>query len=148
MNKITKIVLAALVLVAVLGGGGFYLFEKNERAGLAGAAGEACGDDVAPSTSTTLPLGLPLTDGAAILRTATQGATTVAFTSIPGDRSTIVEVRDAVLADLKTAGYTVDGTDQEPTYEAEAQISGPHEGSIRVKPLCTGLLEVRYRISD
>lgn len=51
-----------------------------------------------------------------------------------------------MLNDLKKAGYRVTGTDQEPTYEAEAQFTGPHNGSLRVKPLCTGQLEVRYKI--
>lgn len=147
MTKLLKIALTVLVLLAALGGLGFYLFERNERAGLAGAAAEPCGDSAAPSGATSLPLDLPLPDGARVLRTAMQGATTVAFASIPGDRDSLVQVRDAVLDGLRAAGYRVDGTDQEPTFEAEAQISGPHEGSIRVKPLCTGLLELRYRIS-
>lgn len=148
VNKLLKVVLPVVVLLAVLGGLGFFLFEKHERAGIAGAATEACSEQAAAGTATSLPLDLPLPDGATVLRTATQGATTIAFASIPGGRDTIVQVRDAVLTDLKGVGYRVDGTDQEPTYEAEAQVSGPHDGSIRVKPLCTGLLEIRYRISD
>ncbi len=143
-----KRILLALLALLVVGGGGFYLFEKHERAGLAGAATEACGDEDAPSTTATLPFDLPLPEGGAVLRSDKQGATTVAFASVPGGRDDIVEQRDAVLEQLKTKGYTVAGTDQEPGYEAEAQLEGTHTGTLRVKPLCKGQLEVRYKIED
>lgn len=78
----------------------------------------------------------------------TQGKTTVAFAKIPGGRDDIVAVRDRVLADLKTAGYTTVGTDQEPGYEAEAELGGKHDGTLKVSPLCEGLLEVRYKIQQ
>ena len=81
-----------------------------------------------------------------MLNVATQGATTVVFASEPGGRDDIVAVRDKVLADLAKAGYRVVGTDQEPGYEAEAELAGTHPGSLKVSPLCEGLLEVRYKI--
>ena len=143
-----KRVLIGLVVLALLGGVGFYVFERFERAGIAEAATEACGDDDAASTSATLPFDLPLPEGGAVLRTDKQGATTVAFASVPGGRDDIVEKRDAVLDQLKGAGYTVAGTDQEPGYEAEAQLEGTHTGTLRVKPLCEGRLEVRYKIEE
>lgn len=141
-----KLVLLPLAAV-VLGAGGFAGFELVERSEIAGAATEPC-DGRTASTASALPFGLPLSEGEQVLRVATQGATTVAFATVPGDRDSIVDERDAVLADLERAGYRVTGTDQEPGYEAEAQLAGPHTGTLRVKPLCEGLLEVRYKIED
>jgi hypothetical protein len=146
MRTPVKVAVAVVALVA-LGGAGFAGFEVFERSELAGKASKDCTFED-KTTVTALPLGLPLTDGEEIIDIASQGRTTVAFASAPGGRDDIVEVRDKVLADLKAAGYTVDGTDQEPGYEAEAQISGPHEGTLKVSPLCTGLLEVRYKLES
>lgn len=140
-------VVSVVVALAVLGSGGFFVFERFERAGIAEQATVAC-DGKTSSTASALPFDLPLTDGEKVLRIAEQGATTVAFASVPGGRDDIVAERDLVLEDLEAAGYRVTGTDQEPGYEAEAQLAGPHEGTLRVKPLCTGLLEVRYKIEQ
>ena len=145
-----KPLIAVVVVVALAGvaGGGFAVFEHFERGGLAAKSENACGDRAKPDADApvALPLGLPLTEGETVLRVATQGATTVAFASEPGGREDIVAVRDKVLADLATAGYTVVDTDQEPGYEAEAELGGTHPGSVKVSPLCEGLLEVRYKI--
>ncbi len=72
----------------------------------------------------------------------------MAFAKVEGGRDDIVAVRDRVLGDLKTAGYETVGTDQEPGYEAEAEIKGQYEGTLKVSPLCEGLLEVRYKIEQ
>lgn len=145
-----KPLVAGLVAVAVLaaGGAGFAVFEHYEREGLATRSERACAgrDKPAPDAPAALPLELPLTEGEKVLRVATQGRTTVAFASEPGGRGDIVAVRDKVLADLARAGYTVVGTDQEPGYEAEAELAGTHPGSLKVSPLCEGLLEIRYKI--
>ncbi len=137
---------AAVLVLAVAGRVGFALFERHERGGLVTQSEQACDgeDQPVPAAPTTLPFGLPATDGEAILNVTSQGSTTVAFAKVDGGRDRIVEVRDDVLADLTAAGYEVVGTDQEPGYEAEAEIAGPHEGTIKVSPLCEGLLEVRY----
>jgi hypothetical protein len=58
----------------------------------------------------------------------------------------VVHVRDAVLASLASQGYTRTGTDQEPGIEAEGQFGGKGEGTLKVKPLCTGRLSVRYTL--
>ena len=145
-----KTAVAALAVVGVVAAGaaGFAVFEKFERGGLAKKSEQACGDrdDPVAGAPSALPLGLPLTEGEKVLRVETQGRTTVAFASEPGGRDDIVTVRDRVLADLAKAGYSVVDTDQEPGYEAEAELDGTHPGSLKVSPLCEGLLEVRYKI--
>lgn len=139
-------VVVAVVVLALLGGLGFYLFERNERSGIASKASEPCATLDTPESGATLPTGLALPPGQKLLRVQTQGKTSVAFASTAGGRDDIVKVRDDVLTLLKAAGFTVKGTDQEPGYEAEAEVSGPAEGTVRVKPLCEGRLEVRYKI--
>ena len=139
-------VAAAVVVLALLGGLGFWLFERNERAGIASKATEPCGTLDTPEGNPTLPAGLTLPGGQKLLRVQKQGKTSVAFASIPGGRDDIVEARDAVLGALKNQGFTVKGTDQEPGYEAEAELAGTADGTLRVKPLCEGRLEVRYKI--
>ncbi len=145
-----KPVTAGVIVLAlvVAGAGGFAVFERYERQGLASKSEEACAgrDKPSPGAPSALPLGLPLTEGETVLNVATQGATTVAFASESGGRDDIVAVRDKVLADLAEAGYRVVGTDQEPGYEAEAELAGKHAGSLKVSPLCEGLLEIRYKI--
>ena len=143
-----KKLLAALVAVGVLAGVGVVLFERHERAGIAEAAQVPCGVQASPTTASALPYGIPLSKGETVLRVAKQGATVVAFASLPGGRDDVVAVRDAVLEDMAALGYAVEGTDQEPGYEAEAQVAGPHTGTLRVKPLCEGLLEVRYKVEE
>jgi hypothetical protein len=146
VNRLWTKVVAGIVVVAALVGLGFYLFERHERSGIAAKAEEPCGTLDTPAAGATLPAGLALPADQKLLRVQTQGKTTVAFTSTAGGRDDIVATRDRVLDLLKTRGFTVKGTDQEPGYEAEAELSGVVEGTIRVKPLCTGRLEIRYKI--
>ena len=144
-----KLIIGLLVVVAV-GGIGWALFERHERGGLVKKSERACGDLDKPAAGapTELPLGLPRSPTETVLSTTTQGKTTIVFVKTPGGRSDIVKVRDRVLLELSGAGYTVKGTDQEPGYEAEAELQGAHNGTIKVSPLCTGLLEIRYKIQQ
>jgi len=52
----------------------------------------------------------------------------------------------SVLAELLTGGYRAVGTSQDPGYEASADLDGTHRGSVRVSPLCRGLLQVSYTV--
>ncbi len=144
------IALVAVLAVAAAGGIGFAVFERFERGGLVERSEQACGSDAEPASGAPdeLPLELPLSDDETVLSVTTQGSTTVAFASLPGDRDDIVDVRDRVLEDLAAAGYEVVDTDQEPGYEAEAELTGTHPGSLKVSPLCEGRLEVRYKIES
>ncbi len=144
------VALVTVLALAAAGGVGFALFERHERGGLVAKSERVCDGREQPvaGVPATLPLGLPTTAGSTLLNVDTQGKTTVAFVKLDGGRDDIVTVRDKVLTDLKAAGYTVEGTDQEPGYEAEAQLAGTNEGTLKVSPLCEGLLEVRYKIEQ
>lgn len=108
-------------------------------------------DAAAPCTSlpsadpdASLPEGFPQLPGQVLYGQASQGATTIVFGRVDGND--FEALRDRLAADLEDAGYSLDGTDQEAV-EAEAHFSTPREGSVRVKQLCEGVLEVRYRLS-
>lgn len=147
MKKPVLALVVVLVLAAV-GGIGFALFERHDRGSLVSKSERACDGREKPvaGAPADLPLGLPRTAATTVLNVTAQGATTVAFARAEGGRDDIVAVRDRVLDDLKGAGYTVVGTDQEPGYEAEAELKGRYAGTVKVSPLCDGLLEVRYKI--
>lgn len=146
MKRRWVIVVVGLLVVVAVGGVGFAVFEHFDRAALAKDAGRACGGLDTPTGGLTLPAGLTLPVGQRLLRVQTQGRTTVATASTAGNPGDIVRVRDRVLAALEKQGYRVTRTDQEPGYEAEAQLAGTAGGSLRVRPLCSGRLEIRYRI--
>lgn len=108
-------------------------------------------DAAAPCTSlpaadpgADLPADFPRLPGQVLYGPASQGATTIVFGRVEGDD--FEAARDRLAEELERAGYTIDGTDQEAV-EAEAHFSAPREGSVRVKQLCQGVLEVRYRLS-
>jgi hypothetical protein len=105
-------------------------------------------DSPAADAPTKLPLNLPLTPGATVLRVETQGKTLISYAKLTGDADQLVEVRDRVLAELKTAGYTASNLDDEVGYEAEAELDGKHHGTFKVTPLCKDLLQLRYKINQ
>ncbi len=103
-----------------------------------------CSSLPSPDSAAILPDGFPVLDGQVLYGPASQGATTIVFGRVEGED--VVALRDVLAARLETAGYTIDGTDQEAV-EAEAHFSAPREGSIKVQQLCAGVLSVRYRLS-
>lgn len=122
---------------------------------LTGCGGEApdvpVQDAAAPCTSlpradpaAELPAGFPRLPDQVLYGAASQGATRIVFGRVEGDD--FEALRDRLATELEDAGYALDGTDQEAV-EAEAHFSQPVEGSVRVKQLCQGVLEVRYRLS-
>lgn len=140
MRSPRVLAVAVAVAVALVG---FRVFEHFEQGGVRAQASQPCPPAAAGGP---LPLSLPVTEGEVLRNTATQGRITAVFADIPGGRDDVEQVRDRILRDLQTAGYQVVDTDQEPGIEAEAEIAGPHRGTLRVKPLCVGLLEVRYAL--
>ena len=107
-------------------------------------AAAPCASLPAADPAASLPAGFPRLDDQVLYASDAQGATRIVFGRVPGED--FAALRDELAADLEAAGYAVDGTDQEAV-EAEAHFSAPTEGSVRVKQLCDGLLEVRYRLS-
>lgn len=107
-------------------------------------AAAPCNTLPAADPAATLPADFPALSGQVLYGPASQGATRIVFGRVEGDD--FVALRDRLAADLESAGYALDGTDQEAV-EAEAHFSAPREGSVRVTQLCQGVLEVRYRLS-
>lgn len=138
--------LIGVVVLAVLAVAGFAVFEHFDRAGIKKDAGRGCGSLDTPASGTTPPAGFVLPSGQKLLRVQKQGSTTLVVASAEGTRDDIVLVRDGVVSALKGQGFTVRKTDQEPGFEAEAQLAGISTGSLRVKPLCTDRLEIRYTL--
>lgn len=113
------------------------------------ASGAPAADCAGFATSTPTdapPADLPLIDGGTAYRSDKVGATEIFFVRAPGTAEDLVAVRDAAVAKLTKAGYTLKGTDQEPGAEAEAEFEGPHEGTLNVQTLCSGQVKVRYRL--
>ena len=107
-------------------------------------AAQPCTSLPAPDPSATLPAGFPQLPDQVLYGAAAQGATSIVFGRVEGED--FAGLRDRLADELERAGYRLDGTDQEAV-EAEAHFSAPREGSVRVKQLCAGVLEVRYRLS-
>ena len=142
-----KKILIALVVAAALGYGGFAVFEHFEQGEVKKLADRSCESLDTPSGSQVVPAGLKLRPEEKLLRVQTQGKTTAVFVSTAGVIDDVVKVRDAVLASLAAQGYTKGGTDEEAGIEAEGEFGGKGEGTIKVKPLCTDRLEIRYKLN-
>jgi hypothetical protein len=141
------IIVVALVVATALGFGGFAVFEHFDQAGVKKLAKRDCGTLDTPTGSPTLPDGLTISSEQKLLRTETQGKTTIVYVSTTGDLKDIVKVRDGVLDALVVQGYTKKGTDQEIGIEAEGEFGGKGAGTIKVKPLCTDRIEIRYKLN-
>jgi hypothetical protein len=142
-------IVVALVVVAAVAVGGFFLFEYFDHRDKVQAAKRACGSSLVPTPGVALPSGLAFTlpSGQTLLSVAKQGKTEIIFAITPGNREDLVTLRDKVVSDLKGQGYTASATDQEPTYEAEGQFSGKASGTIQVQPECEGYNRIRYKFN-
>jgi hypothetical protein len=139
--------LVGLVVIAVLAFVGWRIFEHFDQQDKIKNANKSCASLDAPSGTTTLPNGFTLPSGQKLLNVQTTGKTSVIFASLPGTRADLVKIRDQVEQELVTAGYTVTGGDQEPTFEADGTVSkNGVDDTINVRPLCSGRVVVRYTI--
>jgi hypothetical protein len=145
VNRAVKVVLA-LVVVAGLAVGGWAVFEHFEREGVAKKGERACGTLDTPKSGVALPPGVTLPDGLKLLDVVTQGKTVLVVASQEGTRGQVVAVRDSLVQALAAVGFTKKGQDQEPGYEAEAQLGGRADASLKVRPLCQDRLEVRLTL--
>ena len=149
MNRIVK-VLIALVVVAALGVGGFFVFEYFDHRGKVQDAQRACGTTyTTPTPGVALPAGLAFSvpAGQTLWQVDKQGKTEIVYTFLPGTRADLVKVRDQVIDELKAQGFSASKTDQEPTYEAEGKFGGKVSGTIQVQGQCQGHVRVRYKFS-
>lgn len=121
--------------------------EREEREAKQ-AAGKTCPAEISRTAAQPLPGDVTAPAGAKVYRSAAQGKTKIWFAAVPGDADELVKVRDNILKAMESAGYTIKDRDAEEGAEAEAEFEGPHEGTLRVKPLCTGNLEVRYKLES
>src|SRR4051794_18532674 len=149
MTRPIKVLIAVLV-VALVGVGGFAVFEYFERHEKVKDAERACGSLTSPAPGVALPStlkGFSLPSGQTLLEVDTQGKTVVVYTLTSGSRKDLVSLRDKVVSQMKSAGFTAAATDQEPTYEAEGQFSGSLAGTIQVQPQCQGYDRIRYKFN-
>ena len=137
--------LAGLVVVALLAFASWRVFEHFDQQDKIKNATKSCATLDQPTGSPTAPTGFTVPSGQKLLNVQATGKTRVVFASLPGTRADLVRIRDQVAKELGSAGYTVSGTDQEPTFEADASLTkGGVEDTINVRPLCSGRVVVRY----
>jgi hypothetical protein len=112
----------------------------------AGPASAACGDEITPrpGVAQKIPSGVPIIDGWAATAAITQGKTLALRGAVKGGPDDIIDVRDAAIKKLTASGFGKAGSDGEPGFEADADFTGPHAGSINVKALCRDYLVVTY----
>lgn len=149
MNRTVKVLVAVLV-VALLGVGGFAVFEYFDRHEKVKDAERACGSLTTPVAGVALPStlsGFTLPGDQTLLEVDTQGKTVVVYTITPGSRDDLVSLRDKVVTQMDGLGYKASATDQEPTYEAEGQFTGGLNGTIQVQPQCEGFDRIRYKFN-
>lgn len=138
-NKTKIAAMGGVLVLAALAGCG-----SGGSGGPTPDAAAPCASLPAADPAASLPSGFPVLPDQVLYGAASQGATRIVFGRVPGED--FEALRDTLAAALSDAGYSIDGTDQEAV-EAEAHFSAPREGSVRVKQLCEGVLEVRYRLS-
>ena len=109
-----------------------------------GSASKSCGSLPTANPAATLPTGFPALGDQVLYEPSTQGKTQIVFALL--DESSFVEVRDELVTKLKAASYKILGTDQE-SVEAEAEFAGAQNGTIKVEPLCTGYVTIRYKFN-
>ena len=110
-------------------------------------ANAACPSNLSNSVSTQLPGDLP-SPGGSPYDYSNQGKTQVWFFAVAGSPDQLSALRDAYNTLLQSKGYKLGNTDQEEGAEAEGEFSGPHDGTTNFRPLCTGKVVVRLKITS
>jgi hypothetical protein len=106
-----------------------------------------CPSDASETASTQPPDDIPLPDGAdGAYAYFPQGATKVWNLAIDGEPSDLRQLRDDYFAQLEEADYEIEDTDAEEGFEAEGEFNGPHEGTAKFRPLCTGKVVVTLKL--
>jgi hypothetical protein len=109
----------------------------------------ACPSDISTPASTAVPKDVPAPANAgAPYDYSAQGATSVWFLAIDGTADDLVSIRDAYDKALTAKGYKIENTDAEPGHEAESDFSGPHDGTTNFRPLCSGKVVFRLKLTS
>jgi len=110
-------------------------------------ASAACPSNITESNAVALPSDVPSPSGTAY-QYSSQGKTQVWFFAIDGSASQLPSLRDAYDQQLTGKGYKIEGTDQEEGAEAESDFKGSHEGTTNFRPLCTGKVVLRLKLTS
>jgi hypothetical protein len=111
------------------------------------AANAACPSNIGTAVSTQLPSDVPSPGGTAY-DFSNQGKTQVWFYALDGSADELATLRDNYNNTLTGKGYTIEGHDQEEGAEAEAEFKGPHEGTTNFRPLCSGKVVLRLKLTS
>jgi hypothetical protein len=120
----------------------------NAEKKAAQAAGSPCPSTISRTASDPLPADVPTPSGGTVYDSNSQGKTRFWYVAVDGTPDRLVSLRDAYSSQLTGSGYTIEGHDQEPGAEAEAEFKGPHEGTTQFRQLCSGKVRVRITLTS
>lgn len=148
---VNKTVTVALMLPLVVGSLAACSDKKKTATPVASPSASAasttsCEGKLTKDPALALPSGFPTELTLILTSMQKAGATSIYFGALP--ETDISGARDDLAAKLVAGGYKIVGKDQEPGTEAEAQFTGPHNGTLRTRFLCTDYLEVRYSFDN
>jgi len=120
---------------------------ENDEKKAKETASQPCPSSIDQTASTPLPSDVPAPNGKAYSYN-NQGKTQVWFYAVDGGPDQIESLRDAYDSTLTGKGYTIKGTDAEDGAEAESEFEGAHEGTTNFRPLCTGKVVLRLKLTS
>lgn len=121
----------------------------NDKDSEAGAANAPCSADITKTAPTGLPSDVPAPSGASSpYEYFAQGATKVWYFALDGSPGDLPSLRDSYDDTLKAKGYEIEDTDQEENAEAESEFKGAHDGTTNFRPLCTGKVNFRLKLTS
>ena len=140
---VAPVLLGSLVLGLSACGG------DSDKKKLEELANVACTSDITQTAATQLPSDVPAPSGASTAyQYFAQGATKVWYFAIDGAPADLTSLRDSYDQSLTSAGYKIEGTDQEENAEAESEFSGAHDGTTNFRPLCKGKDVLRLKLTS
>ena len=140
-GRLTAAVIAVPLILALAACG------DSDKKKASEAANAACPSSISQTASTALPSDIPSPGGNAYDYTS-QGKTQVWFFAVDGSADQLPTLRDGYDTKLTAQGYKIEGTDQEEGAEAESDFSGPHEGTTNFRPLCSGKVVLRLKLTS
>ena len=136
---------AAVVVVPLIVG--LAACGEDDKKKASEAANAACPSSISQTASTALPSDIPSPGGNAY-DYSSQGKTQVWYFAIDGSADQLPSLRDGYDTKLTGQGYKIEGSDQEAGAEAESDFSGPHDGTTNFRPLCSGKVVLRIKLTS